>query len=223
MNVILEWEVDTESLTPDGFNIYRAKGDDDYDIKPLNFKPMKNKTYSDTTTKPGYIYKYKVTALDKDGKETEPSNEVVIETPIKLSSVKNLKAVKDGDSIMLTWDSEQPVGFIVKRGSVELAKITDKTYTDTNPPSETITYRVMAYKGTDIGPATQVIFDNSKAKETPPEPEKEVQYIGNSNTKKFHYPSCKSVKDIKDSNKVYFYSRSEATSAGYSACGICKP
>lgn len=222
INVILEWEVDTESLAPYGFNIYRAKGDESYDVKPLNLKPMKNKTYPDTTTKPGYTYKYKVTAIDKDGKETEPSNEVSIETPIRLGSVKNLKAVKDGDTIILTWDSEQPVGFIVKRGSIELAKITEKTYTDTDPPSETITYRVMAFKGSDIGPATQVIFDNSKAKETPP-PEKEVQYIGNSNTKKFHYPSCRSVKDIKSSNKVEFYSRDEAINAGYSACGICKP
>lgn len=223
LKVSLEWEMSFTSIEPSGYNVYRATGTDDYGASPINAKPMGSKMYFDSTAKAGFTYRYRVTALDKDGKETEPSSEVSIDIPIKLVSVKNLKAVKDGDSIILTWESEQPVGFIVKRNSLELTRTNDKTYTDTNPPSEVITYRVMAYKGTDIGSSTQVVFDNSKPKETPPEPEKEVQYIGNSNTKKFHYPSCRSVKDIKDSNKVYFYSRDEAINAGYSPCGICKP
>jgi methylphosphotriester-DNA--protein-cysteine methyltransferase len=51
----------------------------------------------------------------------------------------------------------------------------------------------------------------------------EVAYIGNRNSKKFHYPSCSSVDDMKESNKVEFYSRDEATSAGYDPCGRCHP
>ncbi len=51
----------------------------------------------------------------------------------------------------------------------------------------------------------------------------EVAYIGNRNSKKFHYPSCSSVDDMKEKNKVEFYSRDEATGAGYEPCGRCHP
>lgn len=47
------------------------------------------------------------------------------------------------------------------------------------------------------------------------------KYIGNKNTKKFHYPSCYSLPYEK--NRVYFDSRSEAVNSGYSSCGNCNP
>lgn len=50
------------------------------------------------------------------------------------------------------------------------------------------------------------------------------QYILNTNTKKFHYPSCSSVDQMKDKNKKAFNgTREEAVKAGYSPCGRCKP
>ncbi len=49
-------------------------------------------------------------------------------------------------------------------------------------------------------------------------------YVGNKNTKKFHKPSCSSVKQMKDSNKKYFdCSRDEIIDNGYSPCGRCNP
>ena len=52
----------------------------------------------------------------------------------------------------------------------------------------------------------------------------EVTYILNTNTKKFHYPSCSSVNSIKDKNKKEFYgTREEAIEAGYAPCGKCHP
>ena len=48
-------------------------------------------------------------------------------------------------------------------------------------------------------------------------------YIGNSKSRVFHRSSCGSVKKMKDSNKVYFSSRDEAISRGYSGCKKCKP
>lgn len=49
-------------------------------------------------------------------------------------------------------------------------------------------------------------------------------YILNTSSKKFHYPSCPSVKTISDSNKESFYgTRQELIDAGYSPCGVCKP
>ncbi len=52
----------------------------------------------------------------------------------------------------------------------------------------------------------------------------ENESILNTNSKKFHYPSCSSVDDMKESNKKDFYgTRDEAVSQGYSPCGRCKP
>ncbi len=54
--------------------------------------------------------------------------------------------------------------------------------------------------------------------------EPEVTYIANTNTKKFHYPSCSSVTDMKESNKWYFTgTREELIAQGYAPCKRCKP
>ena len=52
----------------------------------------------------------------------------------------------------------------------------------------------------------------------------QADYILNTNTKKFHYPTCSSVNDMKEKNKQEFFgTRDEAIAQGYSPCGRCKP
>ena len=54
--------------------------------------------------------------------------------------------------------------------------------------------------------------------------EKVCEYIGNINTKKFHYPECSSVNQMKEKNKVYLNcTRDEAIAGGYDSCGRCNP
>ena len=49
-------------------------------------------------------------------------------------------------------------------------------------------------------------------------------YILNTNTKKFHYSSCRSVKQMSDKNKSTFTgTRDEIISRGYDPCGVCHP
>ena len=49
-------------------------------------------------------------------------------------------------------------------------------------------------------------------------------YILNTNSKKFHIPTCSSVSDMKDKNKQEFAgSREEVINMGYSPCGKCHP
>ena len=49
-------------------------------------------------------------------------------------------------------------------------------------------------------------------------------YVLNTNTKKFHYPYCDSVNDMKEKNKQEFTgTREEVIGMGYSPCGRCKP
>ena len=52
----------------------------------------------------------------------------------------------------------------------------------------------------------------------------ETTYILNTNSKKFHNPSCSSVNKMAEKNKQSFTgSRDDLITDGYSACGICKP
>ena len=56
-----------------------------------------------------------------------------------------------------------------------------------------------------------------------PEPQGNT-YILNTNTKKFHYPGCSSVDQMKESNKqVYTGSREDIISLGYVPCKRCNP
>ncbi len=49
-------------------------------------------------------------------------------------------------------------------------------------------------------------------------------YILNTNTKKFHYPECSSVRDMKEKNKqVFTGSREEVIANGYVPCKRCNP
>ena len=58
----------------------------------------------------------------------------------------------------------------------------------------------------------------------PPAQNVESTYILNVNTKKFHYPSCSSVKQMSDKNKqTYTGSRDDLISQGYDPCKIGNP
>ena len=111
-----------------------------------------------------------------------------------------------------------------------------------------VSYCVFAYNvqpGIEIDYATgeNKLADSAQQEEqktatvtpTPsPEPEKQepatgseasqADYILNTNTKKFHYPTCSSVNDMKEKNKQEFFgTRDETIALGYSPCGRCKP
>ncbi len=52
----------------------------------------------------------------------------------------------------------------------------------------------------------------------------ETTYILNKSSKKFHYPSCSSVADMKEKNKVYSNkTRDEIIADGYKPCKRCNP
>ena len=51
-----------------------------------------------------------------------------------------------------------------------------------------------------------------------------ADYIANSNTMKFHYPSCSSVSQMSEKNKVAFTgNRQELIDEGYEPCKRCNP
>lgn len=65
-----------------------------------------------------------------------------------------------------------------------------------------------------------------KQNEQPNSPVQNVEstYILNTSTKKFHYPSCSSVKQMSEKNKrTYTGSRDDLISQGYDPCKKCNP
>lgn len=50
-----------------------------------------------------------------------------------------------------------------------------------------------------------------------------ANYVGNTNSYKFHRVTCRSAKRISPSNRIEFSTREEAINFGMSPCKICKP
>ena len=68
-------------------------------------------------------------------------------------------------------------------------------------------------------PAAQVVQDTPAPQES-----QGTTYVLNTNTMKFHYPTCSSVDDMKEKNKqIYTGSREDVINMGYVPCKRCNP
>lgn len=76
-----------------------------------------------------------------------------------------------------------------------------------------------AFTGSDAAKSEGASLSQDQNQEDQPA----AVYIGNSNTKKFHLPTCPSVSQMSDSSKVTFSSRDEAIADGYEPCKRCHP
>ena len=76
----------------------------------------------------------------------------------------------------------------------------------------------------DYADGTSWISEQSDVQPEAETQDSKITYILNTNTKKFHYPDCSSVNDMKEKNKeVFTGSREELIEMGYFPCGRCKP
>ena len=89
------------------------------------------------------------------------------------------------------------------------------------------TYQSTAASVTVETPAPQPETDTavqSTPEPSAPQESRETTYVLNTNTKKFHYPTCSSVDDMKEKNKqIYTGSREEIINMGYVPCKRCNP
>ena len=96
---------------------------------------------------------------------------------------------------------------------------TEVVTTDTT--TEATTTEVATTEATTEATTTEVVTTEPTTTEVTTT---ETTYVLNMNTGKFHYPSCSSVDDMKESNKTYHTgSRDEVIGMGYSPCGRCNP
>ncbi len=50
-----------------------------------------------------------------------------------------------------------------------------------------------------------------------------AQYLGNKNSKVFHFTTCTYGKKSNEENRIYFSSREEFVNNGYTPCKVCNP
>lgn len=86
-----------------------------------------------------------------------------------------------------------------------------------NQPGVKIDYATGASSLLDEGSTEAVVSDKQEQAE-------ELTYILNTNTRKFHIPSCSSVKKMSDTNKkIFMGSRADLIAEDYSPCKVCNP
>ncbi len=69
-----------------------------------------------------------------------------------------------------------------------------------------------------------IVADSTTDSEAAEDNDVTQSYVLNTNTKRFHYPTCPSVDEMKDKNKQsYTGTREELLERGFSPCGRCTP
>lgn len=113
----------------------------------------------------------------------------------------SIVATSDGKEI--TWNCSPSETWQAGEPTESFAKTEQKTTTN-NPPVEQV--------------------QEPPVVETPVEIPATITYICNTNTKKFHYPSCSSVDQMSEKNKLSVTcSREELINQGYKPCQRCNP
>ena len=92
---------------------------------------------------------------------------------------------------------------------------------------EGLSFHVYVY---NVQPGIEIDYATGDSHETDTEQTNQASdnqvesYVLNTNNKKFHKPTCSSVKDMKGKNKeTYEGTREELIQKGYEPCGRCKP
>lgn len=111
-------------------------------------------------------------------------------------------------------------GVFINAKSVEDDEISICTYCFNVQPGVAIDYRTGYSVISEVAAELERPVEAALPSATP-EPD---HYVLNISRKRFHYPDCQSVQDMKEKNKQDFYGdRQELIDMGYKPCGNCKP
>lgn len=140
---------------------------------------------------------YAVISVGKDNSYGHPTEEVL--SRLRDAEVKTFRTDLQGDIICVS--DGKSVTFTVERNADAdvFGGIGKNSTQQTNPPETE-------------PPASEETKDNGR------------DYVVNKSTKKFHYPSCSSADDIKESNRwEYHGTRDDLIGMGYVPCKRCDP
>ncbi len=186
-----------------------------YDLKSTVLKVG----HHGSSTSTGYPFlreilpEYAVISVGKDNSYGHPSDQT-------------LSKLRDADAVVYRTDMQ---GDIICRSDGKAVTFTVAK----NADADTL-YPILPKENTalDISePQTELESDTSDGANKAERPasentddEQERQYILNTNSHKFHYPTCTGIANIKDANrKVFSGTRSQVIEKGYFPCGRCNP
>ena len=110
-------------------------------------------------------------------------------------------------------DTGEPKAGYVKESNFEQLTVSALVEMAANPETSLLIYRYIA-----LEKASPLFLGKNTEKQN------RQDYVLNTNTNKFHYPECKSVKLIKNKNrKDYTGTRDEVIKMGYQPCKNCNP
>ena len=133
---------------------------------------------------------------------------------LEVGQSKTLVAVTSPESAVksVTWySSNNKIATVSKNGKVTAVKAGTVTITAKTTNGLKAICKVTVKEKSDTTVTNSAVNGN-------------ITYVLNTNTKKFHLPSCSSVKDMKDKNKQEVTcSRDEVIDMGYVPCKRCNP
>ncbi len=153
------------------------------------------------------------TKTDTKSKEPAQTSKGKTET----SQPKRIKATEAPpatvtEAVTIAETAYVPVTTTAPTSPAPAAPTSPPPVTPTSPPPLAPTVAATAYipAVTEAQPQEELTIYNAP-------------YIGNANSRKFHYASCSSVNDMAIYNKVPLGSREDAIALGYEPCKRCKP
>lgn len=191
------------------------------EAKKINLAKVGKKTVKYTVTKGASIHTVEVTFTIKDTKKPKiklESGEITVDWGADYNPYSNIVSVKD------------PVDGALARVEKEQSEAGDGWYTITGSydTSESGTYFLTVVAQDRNGNKKSkefslVVGERPQVSESQPV-DNGRDYVINTNTGKFHYPSCRDVNRIKESNRWDVHmTRDEVIAMGYESCGHCHP
>ena len=144
---------------------------------------------------------------------TEPlTDQITVPTTEPITTVTEPIAVPTTTSAQIKETEPISETNTTKPTNKPVVKPTEPTAVPTTKPTEPATE-----PSKPSHPTTEPSKDNSQSNS-------DCDYVVNTNSKKFHYPSCSSVKKMNDENRWdYTGSRDALIEDGYEPCGRCHP
>lgn len=68
-----------------------------------------------------------------------------------------------------------------------------------------------------------IVHYTRKARRAQVQDTRPIIFIGNKQTKVFHFTSCRHAQNISKYDRIGFHNQDEALDLGYHACGTCQP
>lgn len=182
---------------------------------------------SDSSTSEEFLRKimpeYAIISVGQDNVHGHPTEEVLerlAEANVRVFRTDmqgDIYCTSDGKTVTFKTEREVDEADIMIAGSIPVVETLISTL------ETEVSIREDVVRSTELG-MTEIEDLEITAEETIEPIVSGIDYVLNTNSKKFHYPSCKSVKKMKDKNKREFTgTRDEVIDMGYDPCGNCNP